>query len=169
MKKKLVRRITDNALIAAIYYVMTILMAGYAFYDVQFRFAEIFIFLVFFRKDFVFGVTLGCFLANLHSPLWPWDSIFGTLATLISALLVAYSRKLVMGIIYPTIINGLVIGTMLYILIESPLLPSIGLVAVGEFVVLLLGHAIFKLLSQKKEFLRLIMATRTEGEDLENE
>ena len=51
MKKRIIRRITDNALIAAIYYVITILLAGYAFNDVQFRIAEIFLFLIFFRKD----------------------------------------------------------------------------------------------------------------------
>ncbi len=165
-KKKLVRRITDNALIAAIYYVLTILMAGQAFYDVQFRIAEIFIFLAFFRKDFVIGVTLGCFLANLHSPLWPWDPIFGTLATFISALLVAYSRNLVMGIIYPTIINGVVIGLMLHLVLKFPLLETMGLVALGEFLVLLLGHAIFKILSKKKAFLSLIMAPgEEEGKD----
>lgn len=167
-KKLLVRRITDNALIAAIYYVITILMAGQAFYDIQFRIAEIFIFLAFFRKDFIIGVTLGCFLVNLHSPLWPWDPIFGTLATFLSALLVAYSRNLFMGVIYPTVINGVVIGLMLHFILKFPLIETMALVALGEFIVLLLGHAIFKILSKKKSFLVLLMAKREEEETNES-
>lgn len=158
MKKKLVRKITDNALIAAIYYVVTILLAGVAFYDVQFRIAEILLFLVFFRKDFIIGVTIGCLLANLHSPLLPWDPIFGTLATLVSGLLIAYSKRLYFGIIYPTIINGVVIGIMLHVILSLPLLATIGLVALGEFVVLLFGHAVFSILGKQPSFLNLLMA-----------
>ncbi|MDY0214565.1 MAG: QueT transporter family protein [Bacilli bacterium] len=169
MKKLLVRRITDNALVAALYYIITILLAGAAFNDIQFRIAEVFIFLVFFRKDFIIGVTLGCLLANFHSPLWPWDPIFGTLATLLSAVFVAYSKNMVMGIIYPTIINALVVGTMLHFVLEAPLLPTIGLVAIGEAAVLILGYMLFKLLSNKPAFLNLIMATNKEEEDKKDE
>lgn len=158
MKKNHVRKITDNALIAALYYIFTIVLGGAAFYDVQFRIAEILIFLVFFRKDFVIGITLGCLLANLHSPLLPWDAIFGTLATFISALLIAYSRKMYWGIIYPTVFNGIIVGLMLHFILESPLFATIGLVALGEFVVLLLGHAIFSILGKKQSFLTLILA-----------
>lgn len=164
MKKRLVRQITDNALIAAIYYVITILLAGAAFYDVQFRIAEILLFLVFFRKDFIIGVTVGCFLVNLHSPLWPWDPIFGTLATFISAVLIAWSKRLFMGIIYPTLINGIVIGIMLYLVLDYPLFATMGLVALGEVIVLILGHAIFKILSNKPAFLNLIMADQRNEE-----
>lgn len=158
MKKKLVRKITDNALIAAIYYVLTILLAGAAFYDVQFRIAEILLFLVFFRKDLLIGVTVGCFLSNLHSPLLPWDVIFGTFATFLSGLLIAYSKKMYMGVIYPTIINGIIVGLMLHLVLHFPLLPTMGLVALGEFVVLLLGHAVFSLLKKQQSFLNLLMA-----------
>ena len=158
MNKKVIRRITDNALIAGIYYIFTIILGTFAYNDIQFRIAEILLFLPFFRKDFVIGVTLGTFLANLQSPLWPWDPIFGTLATLISALLISYSRKMWTGIIYPTIINGLIIGTMLHIVLDLPLFPTMGFVALGEVVVLSLGYAIFALLSKNKPFLNLIMA-----------
>lgn len=158
MKKINVRKITDNALVAALYYIFTIVLGGLAFNNIQFRIAEILIFLVFFRKDFVIGITLGCLFANLHSPLAPWDPIFGTLATFISAMLVAYSRKLFMGIIYPTIINAVIVGFMLYFVLELPLLATIGLVALEEFVVLLLGFTIFSVLGKKPGFLNLILA-----------
>ncbi len=158
MKKIVIRRITDNALIAGIYYVFTIILGTFAYNDIQFRIAEILLFLPFFRKDFVIGVTLGTFLANLHSPLWPWDPLFGTLATFLSALLIAYSKKMWTAIIYPTIVNGLIVGTILYFILDLPLLAAMGSVALGELVVLSLGYAIFVLLRQNKPFLNLIMA-----------
>lgn len=158
MKKLNIRKITDNALVAAIYYIFTIVLGSLAFNNIQFRIAEILIFLPFFRKDFVIGVTLGCLFANLHSPLSPWDPIFGTLATFISALLVDYSSKLYMGVVYPTIINAVIVGLMLHIVLELPLLATIGLVALEEFVVLLLGHAIFSILGEKQGFRNLILA-----------
>lgn len=163
MNKKIVRKITDNALVAALYYISTLLIGDLAFSDVQFRFAEILLFLVFFRKDFIIGITLGCFLANLNSPLMPWDLIFGTLATFLSALLFSFSKKMYWGILYSTLINGVVVGTMLHLVLELPLFPSIGLVALGQAIVLIFGHALFKLLGKNQYFLSLIMSERNEN------
>lgn len=156
MKKKLVRQITDNALIAALYYVLTIILSGFAFQDVQFRIAEIFLFLMFFRKDFIIGVTLGTFLVNLHSTLLPWDPLFGTLATLISGLLISLTNKKIFGVIIPTVINGLVVGAMLNIILDMPFFASAGLVALGEFAVLTIGYFIFKILEKNETFLNII-------------
>lgn len=158
MKRKLVRQITDNALIAALYYISTIILGDRAFMDVQFRFAEMLIFLVYFRKDFVIGVTVGCLLANIHSPLLPWDLVFGTFATFMSALLVARSKHMVMGIIYPAIINGVVVGTMLHFILATPLIPSMALVFLGEFIILILGYVLAMMLKKNDLFLRMILA-----------
>ncbi len=158
MKRLEVRRITDNALIAALYYVLTIVLGGAAFYDVQFRISEILIFLVFFRKDFIIGVTIGCLLANLHSPLLPWDAIFGTLATFLSATFLAFSKKMYWGVIYTTVFNAVIVGLMLHFVLSLPLFATIGLVALGEFLVLLLGHTIFSILAKQPAFLNLILA-----------
>ncbi|OQC10330.1 MAG: Queuosine precursor transporter QueT [Tenericutes bacterium ADurb.Bin087] len=164
-KKKIIRRITDNALIAAIYYVVTILLGGFAFNDVQFRISEILLFLIFFRKDFVIGVTLGCLLANLHSPLQPWDAIFGTVATLFSGLLIAFSKRMFWGVIWPTILNAIIVGFMLHFILNLPLFATMGLVALGEFVVLLLGYGVFSLIGKQPAFLNLIMADERKEEN----
>ena len=91
----------------------------------------------------------------------PWDLIFGTLATLVSGLLIAYSRKM-----FPTIVNAVVVGLMLHFIEELPLFATIGLVAIGEFAVLLLGYLIFAMLAKQPAFLNLIMAdNRNEEKD----
>lgn len=160
MTRKLVRQITDNALVAALYYIFTLVLGQMAFGDVQFRFAEMLVFLVFFRKDFVIGMTVGCFLANLNSTLLPWDLIFGTLATFVSALLVAHSKYMVMGVIYPSLINGLVVGIMLHFILALPLIATMASVFLGELVVLILGYMLFTMLRKNDYFLRIILAER---------
>lgn len=165
MNKKLVRQITDNAFIAAIYYLLTLIIGDWAFLGIQLRIAEMLIFLVYFRKDFIIGLTVGCFLANLHSPMMPWDLLFGTLATFISALLVSYSRKMFMGIIYPSIINGIVIGVMLFYILEAPFFESIVFVFIGEVVVLTFGYFLFRLLTKNDRFMELIMSERGNGNE----
>lgn len=165
MNKKLVRQITDNAFIAAIYYLLTLIIGDWAFLGIQLRIAEMLIFLVYFRKDFLIGLTVGCFLANLHSPMMPWDLLFGTLATFISALLVSYSRKMFMGIIYPSIINGIVIGVMLFYILEAPFFESIVFVFIGEVVVLTFGYFLFRLLTKDDRFMELIMSERGNGNE----
>ncbi len=165
MNKKLIRKITDNAFIAALYFILTILVGDRAFLSIQFRIAELLIFFVFFRKDFIIGLTLGTLLANFLSPLMPWDIIFGTLATFISVWLVAHAKNTVMGIIYPTIINGIIIGTMLFLVADAPLFEAIGLVMVGEVVVLTFGYFVFKLIAKNDTFMELIMSER--GTDYE--
>lgn len=168
MNKKLVRKITDNAFVAAIYYVATLIIGDRAFLGIQFRIAEMLIFLVYFRKDFIIGLTLGCFLANLHSPMMPWDLLFGTVATFLSALLVSYSRKMFMGIIYPSVINGVVIGIMLYYLLEAPLFESMVFVFIGELIVLIFGYFLFRLLNKNDAFMELIMSERENGDEEES-
>ena len=50
MQRLKIRRITDNAIIAAVYAVMTILLGNFGYGDIQFRIAEILLFLVFFSS-----------------------------------------------------------------------------------------------------------------------
>lgn len=50
MKNKTIRKITDNAIVAAAYIVFTILLKPISYGQIQFRIAEILLFLVFLEK-----------------------------------------------------------------------------------------------------------------------
>ena len=88
-------------------------------------------------------LTVGCFIANMLGPNGIMDVIFGTIATFISVLAVYYTPKvirnsktaLIIASLWPTIINGLIIGVMLSYLYALPLILTIFQVALGEFVV----------------------------------
>lgn len=80
------KRICRSAIIAAIYAVVTITMAPISFGVVQLRIAEALVILPCLMIEGVWGVTLGCLIANMFSPFGVYDIVFGTMVTLISAL-----------------------------------------------------------------------------------
>ena len=59
------KKIVENAFIAAIYFVVTLICMPLSYGLIQFRVSELLMLLCFFRKDFVIGLTIGCFLSNL--------------------------------------------------------------------------------------------------------
>ena len=144
MKNDLTKRLTRTALIAAIYAVVTLAIAPFAYGNIQFRVSEVLVLLAVFDPLYIGGLTLGCLIANLLGPNGPMDVIFGTLATFISVyaiyltgkLIKNYKIQLLVASIWPTVFNGLIIGWMLNKLYGLPLILSIGEVALGELVVI---------------------------------
>ena len=83
------KSIAIGGLVAALYVVLTLPAAQFAYGPIQFRLAEVLTILPAYGFGSIPGVTIGCFLANLLNPgnLGPIDIIFGTLATLIAGFL----------------------------------------------------------------------------------
>ncbi len=80
--------LTQAAVIAAAYVVLTLPFAQFAFGMIQFRLAEALTVLAAMTPAAIPGLFLGCLLANTLNPmsLGPVDIILGSLATLISAV-----------------------------------------------------------------------------------
>ena len=80
--------ITQAALIAAIYTVLTMIAAGFDLANgaIQVRFSEALTILPFFTPAAVPGLAVGCLLSNILFSGNIFDIIFGTLATLIGAV-----------------------------------------------------------------------------------
>ena len=137
------KRIVTTAAIAALYAATTLVIAPLSFGNYQFRISEVLVLLALFDPLYIGGLTLGCFIANMLGPNGIMDVIFGTIATFISVLAVYYTPKvirnsktaLIIASLWPTIINGLIIGVMLSYLYALPLILTIFQVALGEFVV----------------------------------
>lgn len=158
MQRIKIRRITDNAIVAGIYATLTILLSFISYGDIQFRIAEILLFLVFFRKDFSLGIILGTVIANAFSPLLPWDMIFGTLATVFVVLLISLTPKMWPVIVYGTLINAFIIGAELYFILGLPFWISALSVGLGELAVLIVGYFIFRIMSKNQFFNEIIIA-----------
>ena len=70
MNNKKVQVIAMNAMIAAVYAVLTILISPIAYGAVQMRLTEIIVLLACYNKKFIPGLTIGCYLQIL---LPQWD------------------------------------------------------------------------------------------------
>ncbi|WP_455538421.1 QueT transporter family protein [Terrisporobacter sp.] len=152
------RKIVIIGLIAAIYAVVTLTFGVISYGPIQFRVSELLMFLTLFGKEYIVALTLGCFLANIIGPFGVPDIIFGTLATLISAILMYYTPKLIknnrymlfVASLWPTIVNALIVGWELNKFVGLPFVLSAIEVAFGEFVVVtIIGLPLFKVVNNK--------------------
>ncbi|WP_125152810.1 QueT transporter family protein [Clostridium rectalis] len=133
------RYLAISSLIAAIYAVITMFLSYPMSYQAsQFRVAEALTILPFFSSSAIPGLFLGCIIANILSPVGPLDIIFGSLATLISAIItynIGKSKlkwKIYLAPLPPVIVNALIVGFLLHYTIGWPLVITILQVALGE-------------------------------------
>ncbi len=111
MRKKSVTRLTQAAIIAALYVVLTMLAnaLGLANYAIQVRFSEALCILPYFTVAAVPGLYIGCLIANLMTGAAIWDILFGSLATLIGAIGTYLLRKHKLLMTLPPVIANAVI------------------------------------------------------------
>jgi uncharacterized membrane protein len=158
------KKVTKTAIIASLYATLTLSLSFMSYATVQFRLSEIMILLAFINKEYILGLTIGCFFANLIGPFGVVDILFGTTATLMSAYLVYATSKvlnksklsLIIASFFPTVINSILIGLELNIFFKVPLKLAMLNVAIGEFVVItIIGVPFFIIMTRKyKKFLK---------------
>lgn len=121
MRNKKVYNLVAAALIAAMYAVLTFVVAQFAYGAVQLRVSEALTVLPLFTPIAVPGLTVGCLLANVIGlslgRTVVWDLFFGTAASLIAAVITyqigkVKSRKIRMiaGPFPAVLANAVIIG-----------------------------------------------------------
>ena len=103
------RRLALSGLIAAIYAASTLILPIPQYMGVQFRMAEALTVLPFLFPEAIPGLAVGCFLANLASPIM-LDWIFGTLATLLAALWTRRMPNIYLAALPPVVCNAVIVG-----------------------------------------------------------
>ena len=124
-------------LIAALYAALTVLLGAISYGPVQLRVAEAMTVLPALTPAAVPGLFAGCLISNMLGPYGAFDMITGSLATLTAAFCsYTLSNKPLLVPLPPVIINGIVIGSMLYYVYGVPfsLAACIGWVALGQFI-----------------------------------
>lgn len=127
------------AIIAAAYTALTMLFAPVSFGHIifQIRISEALTVLPALYASSIPGLFIGCIVSNLLGGFGIVDIIFGSLATLIAAVLSFLLRKNPFLVpLPPVIVNALVVGSYLKFIYlkEIPLIASIGWVAIGEMI-----------------------------------
>ena len=110
-KVSVTRRITQAAIIAALYVVLTMIANGLGLANaaIQVRFSESLCVLPYFTGAAIPGLTIGCLIANLMTGAAIWDIVFGSLATLIGAVGSYLLRKHKFLLTLPPVIANMVI------------------------------------------------------------
>ena len=149
------KTITQNAIIACTYAVLTLAIAPLAYSEIQFRLSEMMVFLAFYNKKTVPGLIIGCFIANLASPLGVYDLFFGTLSTAVVVLGLTRLTNRYVGALYGAIVTGIIIGFELHLAFGIPFVLNAIYVALGEVAVLILGAFIFGILEKNQRLTQL--------------
>ena len=111
MRSKRVKYITQAAMIAAIYVVLTLFISAFnlASGAIQIRISEALTVLPAFTPAAIPGLFIGCFISNLISGGLILDVIFGSLATLIGACGTYLLRKWKWAVPIPPILSNMLI------------------------------------------------------------
>ena len=116
MKQKNVLFMTQAAMIAAIYVVLTFLAnaLGLASGAVQIRFSEALTILPFFTPAAIPGLFVGCLLSNTLTGCVPLDIVFGSIATLLGAIGTYHLRQYKwLAAIPPIVANTIIVPFVL--------------------------------------------------------
>ena len=115
MKNKNLSFMTQAAMIAAIYVVLTIVFAPFSFGEVQVRIAEALTILPVFTPAAIPGLFIGCLIGNILGGALLPDIIFGSLATFMGAFFTWKLReqKPVVATLPPIISNIIIVPFVL--------------------------------------------------------
>lgn len=163
-----VTRLVRCAVIAAVYVVLCLALAPFSYGAVQVRIAEALCLLPVFGAEYIVGVTLGCFLANLLGST-VIDVVFGTLATLLACLVTYKLRDVrVKGLaipasLPPVVFNMLIVGAFEITFFFSDTAPTAALAAfnavavgIGEIIsCTIVGVALVKLVESNEGLKRI--------------
>ncbi len=164
-------RMVRCALIAAVYVVLCLVLQPFSYGAVQVRIAEALCLLPVFGAEYIVGVTLGCFLANLFGSTII-DVIFGTTATLLACLVTWRLRHVrIKGLaipasLPPVLFNAVIVGIEISVfftelsVVSAPLwLLCVGngiSVGIGELIsCTVVGVALVKLIESNRALQRV--------------
>lgn len=150
------RFITRTALIAAAYAAVTLALAPISYGPLQVRVAEAFTVLPYISLPAIPGLFLGCVVANVLGGYGVPDVVFGSLATLVAAVLTRAVRRgglpPCLAPLPPVIINAIVVPAYLSVLFEVPYWATVGQVLLGQAVACYaLGYPLLTLLCRRED------------------
>lgn len=156
IQDKKTRLMTESALIAAVYVALVLLFKPISFGAIQFRIAEALCILPFFSLSAVPGLALGCLLGNFFSGAAMPDVLFGTLATLLAAILSYKLRDINKWLVClpPILANAIIVPFVLQYAYGVPddyffLFATVG---IGEILAVgVLGNILLLALEGRKE------------------
>ncbi len=113
-------------MVAALYASLTFAFSPISYGPVQVRISEALTVLPYVMPASVWGLFIGCFLANWLGGLGPWDIFAGSLCTLLAAVLthcVRKTKKPWLAPLPPVLVNAFGVSAYLQLLFQPPPIP----------------------------------------------
>ena len=166
-KKRSTHYLAQSAVIAALYAAATYLSAAFslAYGPIQFRLSEALTVLAVLTPAAIPGLTVGCAIGNISSPMGIWDVLFGAAATLLSAVCARVLRNVqlkklpILSSSMPVLFNAVIVGLEIVLLTPTDgakltaFLISALEVGAGELIVCFaLGLPLYSALRRTKLF-----------------
>lgn len=148
-----IKKITRQGIVAAIYVVMTVMLGDVGYGAIQFRVSEILAVLPFFNAEYIYGITIGVFLANIFSTLGAIDIFVGTLASFLVAVVMSKIKNFYLACIVP-LFGMILIALEIFLVVPEAggfwaILSSLVL---SEFIaVYVIGVPVFYAISKNKK------------------
>lgn len=153
MKNKRINYLTQGAIIAAIYVVLTIALAPIGYGAIQIRVSEALTILPYFTPAAIPGLFIGCIIANFNSPLGIIDIVFGSLASLIAAIITSRIKDKRFAPLPSIIVNAIIIPFVLKYALGLPYFVNVILIAMGQTIACYgIGYPLLILLEKKRLF-----------------
>ena len=155
------RRLTQAAIIAALYVVLThlqnLLLPGSATWAIQCRASEALCVLALFTPAAIPGLSIGCLLFNItFAAALPLDWLVGTAASFFAAWAMWHTRKItikgfpLLSLLMPALTNAFFVGWELTVYIGGSYPINALYVALGELIVMLvLGPILFSAIRRR--------------------
>jgi uncharacterized membrane protein len=168
MTKK-TRKLTQAALIAALYvaltYLQNFLLPGTTSMAIQVRLAEAMCILAFFTPAAAMGLAVGCLIFNLtFAAALPLDFLVGTVATYLACKAMWLTRDVKVknvplpGMLMPALFNAVLVGWELSAYIGGGFWMNALYVAIGEAMVLLTVGSILYFAMRKRNLDKRLFA-----------
>lgn len=159
------RALIINALVAALYFVVTAAVAPFSFLNIQFRLSELFNHLIVFNRRYFYGIVVGVIITNLFLSPTKADLVFGVLHTAISLGITIYLSRFIKNKLTLMVVNSFVFSFNMFI-IAYMLKVFVGLkehfgflwftLASSEFVTMMLAILIIYFLNKRLTFKTMI-------------
>lgn len=157
--------LAEAGIIAALYFVLTLVSnaAALSYGQIQIRLSEVLCILPIFTPAAIPGLCIGCLFSNFLSPLGWVDMVFGTVATLLSALVTYALRKVLiknlplLSALAPVLFNALIVGLEINLFLPQEsrfagFLYSFLFVALGELLTAFFGGLLLYRTLKKHHF-----------------
>ncbi|KRL03589.1 QueT transporter family protein [Liquorilactobacillus capillatus] len=161
---KNIRLLTINAILAAIYILLTMMFASFSFGAIQIRIATALYQLVAYNKKYFWGMVLGVTIANiLFSPLGLLDVLVGWGVTGLGLALAILINRRIKNLNLRALVIGLCVSFgMVFVALELhyvakvPFLITYGYLIAGQAAAQIIGYILFRIMNTKIKIQHLV-------------